>query len=123
MSLTDEKNTNFSTEKKMLSLAAEKVKNSCANVGLYPGKAENSDSFFAEKPDPDFLPSIIGEYDFITPVQFRKKMEEIWEKRGVHGSMKEFSAPVAVALFKNKPEKGGEQKKSDGKISEYIYEF
>ena len=108
-------------EKIMLSSAAEKVKNSCPEI--YPETAIREGSGFAEKMDTDFLgEEVIKEYDFTSPMEFRKKMEEIWERRGVV-EMKGFSAPAAVALFKNKPEKGKECRKSDGKISEYIYEF
>lgn len=114
MNLTDQ-------EKIMLSSVAEKVKNSCPEI--YPETAIREDSGFAEKMDTDFLgEEVIKEYDFTFPMEFRKRMEEIWERRGVP-EMKSFSVPAAVALFKNKPEKGSKIRKSDGKISEYIYEF
>ena len=114
MNLTDK-------EKIMLASVAEKVKNSCPEI--YPETAIREDSGFAEKMDTDFLgEEVIKEYDFTSPMEFRKNMEEIWERRGVV-EMKNFSAPAAVALFKNKPDLENGLRKSDGKISEYIYEF
>ena len=101
--------------------AAEKVKKNCFHI--YPEMPEGENSSFSREMDTDFLgEEVCKEYDFSTPVEFRKRMEEIWERRGVV-EMKSFSVPAAVALFKNKPEKGSRIRKSDGKISEYIYEF
>ena len=114
MNLTDQ-------EKIMLSSVAEKVKKYSSRI--YPELPEGENSSFSREMDTDFLgEEVCKEYDFSTPVEFRKKMEEIWERRGVV-EMKSFSVPAAVALFKNKPEKGSRIRKSDGKISEYIYEF
>ena len=114
MNLTDK-------EKIMLSAAAEKVKKSCDRI--YPEKALYEESNFAELTDTDFLNgNIITEYDFSTPVEFRKKMDELWERRNTP-EMKHFSIPASVALFKNRPEQGKKVRKSDGKISGYIYEF
>lgn len=114
MNLTDQ-------EKIMLSSVAEKVKKYSSRI--YPELPEGENSSFAGEMDTDFTGGeIIREYDFTFPMEFRKRMEEIWERRGVP-EMKSFSVPAAVALFKNKPEKGSKIRKSDGKISEYIYEF
>ncbi len=114
MNLTDQ-------EKIMLSSVAEKVKKYSSRI--YPELPEGENSSFSREMDTDFLgEEVCKEYDFSTPVEFRKRMEEIWERRGVV-EMKSFSVPAAVALFKNKPEKGSRIRKSDGKISEYIYEF
>ena len=114
MNLTDK-------EKIMLSSAAEKVKKYSSRI--YPELPEGENSSFSREMDTDFLgEEVCKEYDFSTPVEFRKRLEEIWERRGVP-EMKKFSAPAAAALFKNKPERGKEIRKSDGKISEYIYEF
>ena len=114
MNLTDK-------EKIMLSSAAEKVKKYSSRI--YPELPEGENSSFSREMDTDFLgEEVCKEYDFSTPVEFRKRMEEIWDKRK-KTEMKNFSAPAAVALFKNKPERGKEIRKSDGKISEYIYEF
>ncbi|MBO5760477.1 MAG: hypothetical protein J6S53_02915 [Lentisphaeria bacterium] len=114
MNLTDQ-------EKIMLSSVAEKVKKYSSRI--YPELPEGENSSFSREMDTDFLgEEVCKEYDFSTPVEFRKRMEEIWERRGVV-EMKSFSVPAAVALFKNKPENGSRIRKSDGKISEYIYEF
>lgn len=122
MNLTDEKKPDMDMEKEKFLLAAKKVKE--GNKKIYPdgeNSGEEKESYFGSM-DSSFLEIPVGEYDFTSPKEFREKLEKIWEKRNVP-EMKVFSAPAAVALFKNKPGSGNGIRKSDGKISEYIYEF
>ena len=114
-----EEETRFLNEKNALASAAEKVKKS--GIKIYPESGEGEDSAFS-LPDTALLPEIVEEYDFVTPVRFREKMEEIWEKRGAE-AMKAFSVPAAVSAFKGRPAAGEEKKTDDRRVSEYIYEF
>ena len=114
-----ENETRFLSEKTALAFAAEKVKKSGEKIYLESG--EGAESAFS-LPDTALLPEIVGEYDFVTPVRFREKMEELWEKRGAE-AMKAFSVPAAVSAFKARPAAGEEKKTDDRTVSEYIYEF
>lgn len=81
-------------------------------------KKKEDDSYFLKRSEKNArVLRSIEEYDYHNPVEFQKKLCEMWKELDDE-TMQKFVTVCGVALYKNK-----KQKVENGNLSTFVYEF